>query len=51
MVTGCTAGLVYMRFALDLRYMLRLLYNSPFALYNIAQMDDWIVLAEHAIKT
>ena len=40
-----------MRFALYLRFILRLLYNSPFPLYAIAKMDDWIVLAEHVIKT
>ena len=38
---NCTStGLIYLRFALYLRFMLRLLYNSPFALYDI---DDWIV--------
>ena len=36
------SGLVYMRFALYLRFILRLLYN-PFALYDIAKMDAWIV--------
>ena len=40
-----------MRFALYLCFMLCLLYNSLFTLYNIAKMDDWIVLAEHVIKT
>ena len=26
-------------------------FYAPFALYDIAKMDDWIVLAEHVIKT
>ena len=34
-----------MSFALYLRFMLRLLYNSPFALYDIAKLDDWVVFS------
>ena len=34
-----------MRISLYPRFMLRLLYNSPFALYDIAKMDDWIVFS------
>ena len=31
-----------MRFALYPRFMLRLLYNSPLAVYDIAKMDDLV---------
>ena len=34
-----------MRIALYIRFMLRLLYNSPFALYDIAKMDGWTVFS------
>ena len=34
-----STGPVYILFALYPRFMLRLLYNSPFALYDIAKMD------------
>ena len=42
-----------MRIALYPLFMLRLLYTGPFALYDIAKMDDWIVfkITEHVIKT